>query len=93
MKLIVNRISLPSLKQVAFLNINGNPDLDCVALGKNLSSLITTEKEPSSLYDIGFTCFTGNAKNSWNSSDPEYNARMTGPSLSTSDGEPDSTST
>lgn len=80
------RISFPSLQSVGWMNVRPGLKFDCVSLGQNLSSLITTVKKESSLYDIGFTCQTGYAKNSWNSSDPKGNAQATEIPSSVTDG-------
>lgn len=61
------RISLPALRTIGYLIVKSTGDLDCVALGKNLSSLVFTPGK----YDIrkGFTCWTSDENNRYNSSD------------------------
>lgn len=63
-----HRINLPNLKHVAFLKIKSTGDIDCRALGKNLSSLVFHPRE----FDVGkgFTCYTYDEQNRYNSSDP-----------------------
>lgn len=60
-------ISFPSLKSIGYLIVKSTGDIDCVALGKNLSSLIFTPKEYDS--GVGFTCWTPDEQNRYNSSD------------------------
>ncbi|KAH7411451.1 hypothetical protein BKA64DRAFT_663466 [Cadophora sp. MPI-SDFR-AT-0126] len=60
-------ISLPSLKSIGYLIVKSTGDLDCLALGQNLSSLTFTPKEYDS--GVGFTCWTPDEKNTYNSSD------------------------
>jgi len=62
-----HRISFPSLKSIGYLIVKSTGDIDCVALGKNLSSLIFTPKEYDS--GVGFTCWTPDEQNRYNSSD------------------------
>lgn len=63
------------------MQVKSTGNIDCVALGKNLSSLIFTETEESfGVEDLGLTCWTYDENNRWNSSDPEQNAQATGPS-------------
>ncbi|PGH28808.1 hypothetical protein GX50_08452 [[Emmonsia] crescens] len=64
----INEINLPNLKHVAFLKIKSTGDIDCRALGKNLSSLVFHPRE----FDVGkgFTCYTYDEQNRYNSSDP-----------------------
>lgn len=54
--LTTTRIHLPSLKTLSYLNVESTGKLDCIALGKNLSSLTFTPGK----YDLykGFTCWT-----------------------------------
>lgn len=66
------------------MNVKSTGDIDCVALGKNLSSLIFTEKEKPFGGDLGLTCWTFDENNRWNSSDPERNAQAAGPSSTAS---------
>ncbi|KAK0119408.1 hypothetical protein ONS95_010860 [Cadophora gregata] len=77
-------ISLPSLKTIGYLIVKSTGSLDCVALGKNLSSLTFTPKQ----YDVGvgFTCWTPDEKNTWNSS--EVNGGSGGSPTTTGSGGP-----
>ncbi|OJD09591.1 hypothetical protein AJ78_09019, partial [Emergomyces pasteurianus Ep9510] len=67
-----NEVSLPKLEHVAFLQVKSTGDLDCRALGKNLSSLVFHPR-PHDEGD-GFTCWTSDENNRYNSSDPEPSA-------------------
>ncbi|KAG4429768.1 hypothetical protein IFR05_014746 [Cadophora sp. M221] len=60
-------ISLPALKTISYLIVKSTGDLDCIALGKNLSSLTFTPQEGD--FSVGFTCWTSDEKNTYNSSD------------------------
>ncbi|KFY17006.1 hypothetical protein V492_00950 [Pseudogymnoascus sp. VKM F-4246] len=74
-------ISLPSLKEVGYMKVRPNgDDFDCVAFGKNHSSLVFTAKEKPLFGDFGLICSTYYENNRWNSSDPEGNAKASGPS-------------
>jgi hypothetical protein len=61
------RIHLPSLKTIGYLQVQSTGNLDCKALGANLSSLTFTPKQ----FDVGvgFTCWTPYESNRYNSSD------------------------
>ncbi|KAH7355391.1 hypothetical protein BKA65DRAFT_549450 [Rhexocercosporidium sp. MPI-PUGE-AT-0058] len=87
---IFDSISLPVLKSIGYLIVKSSGDLDCVALGKNLSSLTFTPKE----YDVGvgFTCWTPDEKNRYNSSDVKSGSGP-GPSTTRGSGKADPTAT
>ncbi|OJD22012.1 hypothetical protein ACJ73_06645 [Blastomyces percursus] len=63
-----DEIRLPKLKNVRFLEISSTGNLDCRALGKNLSSLAF---HPESDADLGkgFTCWTFDENNRYNSTE------------------------
>ena len=48
--------------------IKSTGDLSCLDLGRQLSSLSFTPQEND--YSVGFTCWTSDKANRWNSSDP-----------------------
>jgi hypothetical protein len=75
---IIIRIHLPNLKTVGYLNIESTGSLDCVALGKNLSSLAFT---PPKFYfgsNPGFTCWSQLGKSTYNSSDHDGSTSSSG---------------
>ncbi|OAX82210.1 hypothetical protein ACJ72_03443 [Emergomyces africanus] len=72
-----NEVSFPKLKQVGFMQVKSTGDLDCRALGKNLSSLVFHPNSPSD-EGKGFTCWTFDENNRYNSSDPEPTGAPTG---------------
>ncbi|KLJ05984.1 hypothetical protein EMPG_10597 [Blastomyces silverae] len=63
-----DEIHFPKLKHVRYLKIKSTGDLDCRALGRNLSSLVF---HPESDTDVGkgFTCWTSDENNRFNSSE------------------------
>ncbi|PGH18940.1 hypothetical protein AJ80_04267 [Polytolypa hystricis UAMH7299] len=63
-----DEINLPKLKHVAFLKVKSTGAVDCQALGKNLSSLVFHPDKND--VGKGFTCWTPDEKNRYNSSDP-----------------------
>lgn len=67
-----SRISLPALKTIGYLIVKSTGDLDCIALGKNLSSLVFTPGKYDS--GVGFTCWTVDENNRYNSSDAQSSA-------------------
>lgn len=87
-----HRINLPSLKSVAYIRVLSTGDISCPALGAAFPSLTFNAAE----YDIyqGFTCWTPEENNRWNSSDPANNP-TTGDSstTATSSGSASATST
>lgn len=66
-----HRINLPSLKSVAYLRVLTTGNISCPALGVALASLTFTATE-TDIYQ-GFTCWTPDENNRWNSSDPSHN--------------------
>ncbi|KAL2070197.1 hypothetical protein VTL71DRAFT_13223 [Oculimacula yallundae] len=62
-------ISLPALKSVGYIIVKSIGELDCIALGRNLSSVVYTSKEHDT--GVGFTCWTPYEKNTYNTSDPK----------------------
>ncbi|QSS65351.1 GPI-anchored cell wall organization protein Ecm33 [Histoplasma capsulatum] len=64
-----DEIHLPALKHAAYLIVKSTGDLDCRALGKNLSSLVF-HPNPRTDEGKGFTCWTFDENNRYNSSDP-----------------------
>lgn len=59
------------------MNIKSTGNIDCIALGKNFSSLILTATEETFGTNLGFTCWTYDENNRWNSSDPNQNTQAT----------------
>lgn len=59
------------------MSIKSTGTLDCIALGKNLSSLVLTATEKPLFGDLGFTCWTPDENNRW---DSKPNAQAAGPS-------------
>ena len=59
---------------MAFISVKSTGNLSCLALGKQLSSLKFTPGK----FDIftGFTCWTPDKENRWNSSDPNQAASL-----------------
>lgn len=66
-----HRINLPSLKSVTYLRVLSTGNISCPALGAAFSSLTFTGTEDD-IYQ-GFTCWTPDENNKWNSSDPSNN--------------------
>lgn len=74
----ITRIHLPNLKTVAYLNIESTGGLDCVGLGKNLSSLGFTPPKYYFGNNPGFTCRARFGESTYNSSDPDARATSSG---------------
>lgn len=81
--LTYSRIDLPSLKSVSWIRIESTGNISCPALGAAFASLNFTGDD-TDLYQ-GFTCWTGYADNSWDSSHPENNPTTGSGSSSASD--------
>ncbi|PGG98760.1 hypothetical protein GX51_06619 [Blastomyces parvus] len=79
-----DEIHLPKLKNVAFLKVKSTGNLDCRALGRNLSSLVFHPEEGDE--GEGFTCWTSDENN-------RYNSSAENPPPSGSNPNPDPTST
>lgn len=66
-----HRINLSSLKSVAYMRVESTGNISCPALGAAFASLTFTGTEDD-IYQ-GFTCWTPDENNTWNSSDPSNN--------------------
>ncbi|KAI3394503.1 hypothetical protein diail_2637 [Diaporthe ilicicola] len=66
-----DEINLPSLKSVAYLRVLSTGNISCPALGAAFASLTFNATEID-MYQ-GFTCWTPDENNRWNSSDPSHN--------------------
>lgn len=64
-------IDFPSLKSVSWMRVESTGNISCPALGAAFASLTFTGDDTDPYQ--GFTCWTGDADNSWNSSDPTNN--------------------
>ncbi|KAK2601515.1 hypothetical protein N8I77_010962 [Diaporthe amygdali] len=66
-----DEINLSSLKSVAYMRVESTGNISCPALGAAFASLTFTGTEDD-IYQ-GFTCWTPDENNTWNSSDPSNN--------------------
>lgn len=66
-----HRINLPSLKSVAYIRVLSLGNISCPALGAAFATVTFTGTD-SDIYQ-GFTCWTPDENNRWNSSDPSHN--------------------
>lgn len=66
-----HRINLPLLKSASYLRVLSLGNISCPALGSAFAAVTFTATEDD-LYQ-GFTCWTPDENNRWNSSDPSNN--------------------
>ncbi|KAH8886501.1 hypothetical protein GQ53DRAFT_345097 [Thozetella sp. PMI_491] len=86
-----DEINIPLLKSVSYIKLLSTGNISCPALGAAWASVTFTPKK-TDLYS-GFTCWTMDENNRWNSSDPANNPTTTGSSSPSSTGSGSSSAT